>query len=155
VRFLVDSFAVYAEGHWAQLLEVPYSVIEDVEIGGPGLVRTGGRFVGGGFGAVGALEGMAIAGVLNALTARASITTILRVQATNCELFLLHTQSTPEALRMELSQALGAVRAAKPSQRALAATSMVAELAKLGEMLQECLITRDEFEVLKARLLSS
>jgi membrane protease subunit (stomatin/prohibitin family) len=104
-------------------------------------------------GAAGALEGMAVAGVLNALTTRTSITTILRVQAKACELFLLHTKSTPEALRMELSQALGAVRQAKPSQQASAATSGIAELAKLAEMLQAGLITREEFDALKLRLL--
>ena len=43
-----------------------------LEIGGPGLVKTGGGFVGGGFGARGAIEGMAIAAVLNGLTTRTS-----------------------------------------------------------------------------------
>ena len=32
------------------LAEVPYTKIEDVEIGGPGVVKTGGGFAGGGYG---------------------------------------------------------------------------------------------------------
>jgi hypothetical protein len=74
---------------------VPYSEIEDVEIGGPGLIKTGGGFVGGGFGLQGAAEDMPIAAVLNALTTRTSIKTIMRIQGTSCELFLLDTKATP------------------------------------------------------------
>ncbi len=37
------------------LAEVPYSEVEDVEIGGPGLVKNGGGFAGGGFGLSGAV----------------------------------------------------------------------------------------------------
>ena len=55
---------------------MPYSEVEGLEIGGPGLVKTGGGFVGGGFGARGAIEGMAIAAVLNGLTTRTSIKTV-------------------------------------------------------------------------------
>jgi len=50
--------------------------VKRLEIGGPGLVKTGGGFVGGGFGARGAIEGMAIAAVLNGLTTRTSIKTV-------------------------------------------------------------------------------
>jgi hypothetical protein len=38
-------------GRQAEVLaEVPYGEVEDVEIGGLGLVKTGGGYVGGGFG---------------------------------------------------------------------------------------------------------
>jgi hypothetical protein len=112
-RFLEDRLAIFQALHEAARAEVPYTEIEDIEIGGPGLVKSGGGFVGGGFGAVGALEGMAIASVLNALTTRTSITTIVRVQGTNCELFLLSTRSSPAQLRIELSRALGTIRTAR------------------------------------------
>jgi hypothetical protein len=56
------------------------------------------------------LEGMALAAVLNLLTPRTSITTIVWIQAASCELFLLHAKSTPDQLCMELSPALGARR---------------------------------------------
>jgi hypothetical protein len=68
VRFLEDRLVVVA----CTQAEVPYGEVEDVEIGGPGLVKTGGGYVGGGFGATAAIEGMAIAAVLNALTTRTS-----------------------------------------------------------------------------------
>ena len=75
VRFLEDRLVVFACRRADVLAEVPYGQVEHVEIGGPGLVRRGGGFVGGGFGARGAIEGMAIAAVLNALTTRTSIKT--------------------------------------------------------------------------------
>jgi hypothetical protein len=107
VRFVEDRVVVFACRQAQVLAEVPYCEVEDVEIGGPGLVRTGGGFVGGGFGVRGAVEGMAIATVLNALTTRTSVKTILRLQGTGCELFLLHSGMTPEQLRIAMSRPLG------------------------------------------------
>lgn len=112
------KFVVFPRWGGTPLMEVRYTDIEDIEIGGPGVVKRGGGYVGGGFSAVGALEGMAIAGVLNALTTRTSIVTVVRIQAMTSELFLLHTKSTPDTLRMELSRALGAIRAVSNSPSA-------------------------------------
>ena len=160
-RFLDDRLAIFPARSWEAHAVVAYPEVEDIEIGGPGLVKSGGGFVGGGFGAVGALEGMAIASVLNALTTRTSITTIVRIQGTSCEFFLLHRRSTPEQLRIEMSRALGAIRgaraAAAQSTRAdegfLGPVSPVAELAKLADMRQAGLLTREEFDQLKTTLL--
>jgi hypothetical protein len=138
---------------------LPYSDVEDVDIGGPGLVSSGGGFAGGGFGLTGAVEGMAIASVLNGLTSRTSIKTILRVQGTNCELFLLNTRLTPDRLRMDLSRPLSVIRAARPAvtQDGTAArpASLVDELAKLADVLDKGLLSRQEFDLMKARLLAS
>jgi hypothetical protein len=162
LRFLEERLAVTTPRRAAMLAEVPYIEVEDVEIGGPGLVKTGGGFAGGGFGAKAALEGIAIAAVLNALTTRTSIKTIVRIQATGCELFLLHTKVTPEQLRIDLSRPLGSIRAARTSntpgypQRGTLAmdASPVEELAKLADMLGKGLLTREEFDFMKAKLLS-
>lgn len=51
-----------------QHAEIPYDDVVALEIGGPGAKRTGGGFVGGGFGLEGAAEGMLIASALNLLT---------------------------------------------------------------------------------------
>src|SRR3954471_4328994 len=61
---------------------------------------------------------MAIAAVLNAVTTRTSITTIMRIQATGCELFLLHSRLTPDRLRIEMSRTLGVIRAARSGEAA-------------------------------------
>jgi len=102
---------------------------------------------------------MAIASVLNGLTSRTSIKTILRVQGTNCELFLLNTRLTPDRLRMDLSRPLSVIRAARPAviQDGTAArpASLVDELAKLADMLDKGLLSRQQFDLMKARLLAS
>lgn len=113
VRFVEDRLVVFAPRRAEVLAEVPYSQVEDVEIGGPGLVRSGGGFAGGGFGLGGAIEGMAIAAVLNTMTTRTSITTVVRIQATGCELFLLHTKLAPDRLRIEMSRTLSVIRAVR------------------------------------------
>jgi hypothetical protein len=161
VRFMADQFQVFAIGSPTLLAAVPYSHVEDVEIGGPGLIQTGGGFVGGGFGVNGALEGMALASVLNALTTRTSIKTVLRVQGTGCELFLLHTALTPEQLRMGMSRPLGAIRSARAAAVAggvqhgvgVLSPSPADELSKLADMLEKGLLTRQEFNAMKARLI--
>jgi len=161
VPFLEDRVLVVAHRRAVVLAEVPYSEVEDVEIGGPGVVKTGGGFVGGGFGATAAIEGMAIAAVLNGLTSRTSIKTVLRIQATGCELFLLHTRVTPEQLRIELSRPLGAIRSTRATDAAggiqhgapARSASPVEELAKLADLLEKGLLTREEFDLMKAKLL--
>jgi hypothetical protein len=162
VRFLEDRLVVSQCRQTQVLAEIPYQQVEDVEIGGPGLVRSGGGFIGGGFGARGAVEGMAIAAVLNALTTRTSIKTVVRVQGTGCELFLLHTKATPEQIRIDLSRPLGAIRSARatgaPDIRRLQPPALpaspVEELTKLAAMLDSGLLTRQEFDHLKAKLLA-
>ncbi|HUC26288.1 MAG TPA: SHOCT domain-containing protein [Streptosporangiaceae bacterium] len=161
VRFLEDRFQVFAARQPQGLAVVPYSQVEDVEIGGPGLVRTGGGFVGGGFGVNGAIEGMAIASVLNALTARTSIKTVLRIQGTGCELFLLHTMLTSEQVRIVMSRPLGAIRPARAAAVAdgiqhgarVVSPSPAEELSKLVDMLEKGLLTREEFNLMKAKLI--
>ena len=54
---------------------VAFIEVLELTIAGPGNVRTGGSFVGGGFGAEGAIEGIAIAAVLNSLTSKSKIHT--------------------------------------------------------------------------------
>jgi putative oligomerization/nucleic acid binding protein len=161
VRFLEDRLAVSAPHRADVLIEVPYGQVEHVQIGGPGLVRSGGGFRGGGFGVTGAIEGMAIAAVLNGLTTRTSIKTVVRIQGTGCELFLLHTKITPDLLRIEMSRALGAIRSAQATQTSDAVQqetrpesySPVEELTKLADLLEKGLLTREEFDQMKARLL--
>jgi hypothetical protein len=104
---------------------------------------------------------MAIAAVLNAVTTRTSITTIMRIQATGCELFLLHSRLTPDRLRIEMSRTLGVIRAARSGEAAArpspearpVSLSPVEELTKLAGMLEKGLLNREEFNLMKAKVL--
>ena len=140
------------------VIELPYGAIETVDIGGPGLVAAGGRFPGPGFAAIVALEGLAAAAVLSSLTIRTAIKTVIRVQAATAELFLLCTRQTPQDLRIYLSRPLAEIRAARAAVTGPAAgpargAAQVENLARLAGMLEAGLLTRAEFDTLKANLL--
>jgi len=161
VRFLEDRLAVFAFYRAEVLAEVQYSEVEDFEIGGPGLVKSGGGFIGGGIGVGRAVEGMAIAAVLNAMTTRTSVQTVVRIQAIGCELFLLHTSLTPEQLRIQMSRPLAAIRSARATKATEGiqhgapdkSPSPVEELTSLADLLEKGLLTREEFDLMKSRLL--
>jgi hypothetical protein len=133
----------------------PYSAIEVIDITGPGAVTTGGGVIGGGFGVVGALEGMAIASIISALTSRTTIKTVLRIESRDAELFLLETRLEPEALRVTLSPIFGRLKRAVRSQAAFPKESSdpIDRLERLAALVESGLMTRDEFEMAKKRLL--
>jgi hypothetical protein len=125
------------------------------------MVKTGGGFIGGGFGVLGAVEGMGIASILNTLTSRTRYKTVARIQAPGCELFWLHTRVDPEQLRIALSRPLAVIRsvraASMPASQSYAVSatsaSSVEELVRLADMLEKGLLTREEFDLLKAKLM--
>jgi hypothetical protein len=157
IRFREERLAVYRHRRPAPVIELPYAGIEAVDIGGPGLVASGGRFQGQAFGALVALEGLTVATVLNSLTVRTAIKTVIRVQATTAELFLLYTRQTPQDLRIYLSRPLAEIRAARAAglgpATGAAGAAQVENLARLAALLESGLLTRAEFDTLKANLL--
>jgi hypothetical protein len=194
IRFREERLAVYRHRRPNLVIELPYADIEAVDIGGPGLVASGGRFQGPAFGALVALEGLTAATVLNSLTVRTAIKTVIRVQAATAELFLLDTRQTPQDLRIYLSRPLAEIRAARApapgppaglltgtapgpltgtapgpltgappgpaggatpgaASGTASAAAQVENLARLAALLESGLITRAEFDTLKANLL--
>jgi hypothetical protein len=161
VPFLEDRILVVEWKTRQVVTDLGYSEVELVEVGGPGVVKTGGGFIGGGFGVLGAVEGMSIASFLNTLSSRTRYKTVVRIQAPGCELFWLHTRVAPEQLRIALSRPLAVIRsvhaASTPASQsgAVAATSgsSVEKLARLADMLEKGLLTREEFDLMKARLI--
>jgi len=89
---------------------IPMADLTGIEIGGPGKVSQGGGFIGGGFGLTGAVEGLAIAGILNALTTRTTVLTVVALTARDAEVWFASTAAEPAALRVELSPVFVAIR---------------------------------------------
>lgn len=86
-----------------QTEHVSYPEVVSITISGPGRVTSGSGFIGGGFGVAGAVEGMVVATILNALTTRTKVHTILEIITHRGELFLHYGQMEPGALRIVLS----------------------------------------------------
>jgi len=132
-----------------------YETAQALEFEG-GVVRKGGRYAGGGFGVLGAAEGMAMAALLNSLTTKTSIHTTVRLEAQDAELFFFTDQAPPKTLYMQFAEVRARINAATPA--ALPAPESNADLAdqllQLGTMFEKGLLTADEFAAAKARLLS-
>jgi hypothetical protein len=125
-----------------------------VDIEGAAEVRKGMRWFGGGFGLAGAAEGALTAAVLNSLTSRTEIDTVIRLQMPATELFLHSNELTPTALRMRLSPVFTRMRAAgAPAVPAPPTSDVVDQLHKAESLLERGLLTDEEFARLKANLL--
>jgi hypothetical protein len=135
---------------------IRYRDVSALEIGGPGEVRSGGGFVGGGFGVAGVAGGMLLASALNMLTTTTRISTVLCLQTANAELFLHNAQATPDTLRMQLSAVFSILRQQQspPPVSQDSPDDKLARLTQLAELLDKGLVTDDEFAGLKAEILA-
>jgi hypothetical protein len=93
------------------------------------------------------------------LGSETKIQTIVRINTAERELFFLNTQKLADALRIELSVPLKAIRDARaavtPDQSGTAAPeSITDQLTRLASMLEAGLLTRTEFDHLKAKLIA-
>jgi hypothetical protein len=171
LRFMADRVIICPPSSREASVEVPYRDVEAVEVSGPGVVSRPpaellawisalgllGAFVG--F-LVNHLPGSLLGAVLFAMVgglvgaASIKIETIVRLRWRDAELSFLHSQMRPEALRTQLAPALLAIRNASTAQAGSAPGSIPDQLSQLASLLQQDLITRDEFEQLKAQLSS-
>lgn len=179
LRFLGDRIMACPPDRVDALLEVPYRDIETVEVGGPGQIgKSAGEVMALtlGLGLVGALLGLVVLGLLGLLlgavvfglvgaligVGSTKIETNVLVRAGDAEYYFLHTGTRPDALRIALSEPLRQISHARapasgdPDQPAEPAPGSIPDqLSKLASLLQQDLISRDEFEHLKAKLIAS
>ena len=135
---------------------VRYPDMTGVELGG-GAQRGGGGFVGGGFGLSGALEGMVVASVLNTLTSRTKVNTLLRIGSTHGEMLLHHGELAPDGLRTALALVFNRLAVTKHARTTSPATpdatGPVDRLERLAKLHAEGLLTDKEFALAKRGLL--
>lgn len=129
--------------------QVKFSLLElaEVSITGPGTVTTGGGFIGGGFGVEGTLQGMAIAGVLNAITTKKKVQTFITLVTNFGELHLHYGQMEPGSLRIYLSDVFAKLR--RLNSRWIQDREQLIDSQRA-----KAAITEKEAENLKARLAS-
>jgi len=178
LRFLGDRIMVCRPRLVDAVVVVPYLDVETVEVSGPGLVSKppGEVFavilalgLAGGLlglvvlGLLGLFLGAVLFGLVGALVGAAStkMETIVRIRGRDTKFYFLHARMRPDAVRVGLSEPLGAIANARNAQAAdsgelaePASGSISDQLSKLASLLQHGLITREEFEHLKARLIA-
>jgi hypothetical protein len=177
LRFLNDKIVVCPRGSADAILEMPYRDLQSVDITGSGSSRSGsdlpvvvlvlgllgallGLLI---LGFVGFIFGALIFGLIGAMVGSSwsKIETSVRIRGRDAEYYFLNTQKRPEALQIELSAALRAIdksrgtQPVKPDEGGDSTSEPISEqLNRLASLLQQGLITRDEFEHLKSRLIA-
>jgi hypothetical protein len=177
LRFLADRIMICPSRSTKAIVEMPNQDVETVEVSGssprwsPGellvlilVLGLVGALLGlVVLGLVGFLLGAVVFGLVGALVGESSnkIESIVRLRGRNAEFYFMNTEKRPDALRIELSEPLRAIENARAAQQGgsnepedLAPESIPDQLNKLASLLQQDLITRDEFEYLKAKLIA-
>lgn len=97
--------------------EVAYDKVDFLHVSGRGEITTttDAGFIGGGFGVEGALEGIAIAALINSITrkTKTSIETFVHLRARRTEVLMLETTTPPDILSVRLGPAFDLIDDAK------------------------------------------
>jgi hypothetical protein len=181
VRFLGDRLMVCPPSMLDPIIEVPYTDVETVEVTGSGQGdNSAGNALAWMFaiGLLGALLGLfilrpplfglllgallfgAVGAAIGAGSA-AKIKTTVRIRVKDAELYFLSTAKSADALRIEMSGPLRAIQGARAGHPgdanespAQAPATVPDRLTQLASLLQQGLITREEFEHLKTKLIA-
>lgn len=162
LEFAGDGVSIWAfnDGREAEV-EVGYDDIEFLRITGRGEVTTttDAGLVVGGLGSGSSLEGMAVAGVINALTRRTkrTVETFVHCKAGHVEVLVLEDSVPPEVMAVRLGSVLSRVEEARRARAApahpAAAADLADQLARLAELHRAGELTDEEFGAAKRRLL--
>lgn len=135
------------------LAQIEYDDVLAFRVDGPGAVTRGGGFMGGGLGLTGAVEGMVVASVLNALTTRTKSQTIIEVQDHSVDLIFCNTNVSPDAARLRLKPVEAKIRAATAARLSVPSDALN-QLERLAKLHREGALTNDEFDLGKAAILA-
>ncbi len=119
LRFVSSHVGVMAVGYSGitEVCQIDYSEVDMLEVTGRGTrtYTTGGGFIGGGFGVQGAIEGMAIAGILNALTQKSTVVydTVVNFKAGERQVLMNNYLFEPAFLRVLLAPVYERIRNAR------------------------------------------
>jgi len=137
-----------------------YEEVTGLNVGGPGAITetTGGGFWGGGFGVKGAMEGILMAGVLNALTtkSRTTIETTVEFYAGSRALLLVTPQATPESLQILLTPVFARLNAINRTGNASShKADPIHRIEELAALRERGLLSNEEFDNAKRSILDS
>lgn len=135
----------------------PLSDVITLTFDGPGRVTTGRRFWGGGFGLVGAAEGILAAELLNKLTSKTTVNSFITAEI-NGHGVILHTgRLTPQQLRFTFAGAVHRVNA--PMRSGVASdpqeseSGIAEQLVRLHSLHRDGALTAEEYQRAKWKIL--
>ena len=137
-------------------IHLPYGDIIEISVDG-GVYQKGGGFAGGGFGLVGFAVGAAASMALNTVTTRTEVQTLVRITTNRGEVNLYTNQITPNDLEMSMSEIRTRIRQVNSQGQlqspAPNSTSLSDELLKISELHKSGVLTDEEFQAAKQRLI--
>lgn len=137
----------------AENISMPFFELTAIEVYGPGSQSTSAGLIGGGFGLEGAAIGIAAATIINAATTNTTTNTFLRLATREAEVFLHTTVLDLAPLRMFLSPAVVQMEASRLKSIPCSVT-ISTEIRQLHQLMQDGLLTENEFQAVKLRLLA-
>jgi Short C-terminal domain len=155
IEFMSD--AVILQGPTARD-HVRYDTIQDLQVSGS-TVKSNARLFGGGFGVIGAAEGILAATVINTLTQRTKRYAVIRIVTRSAEYVFSSGTRDGSALALALTSVQVQIRKAQPAAQAVPSApqpslgSVADELRKLASLRDEGILTQEEFAAAKAKLL--
>ena len=108
--------------------------------------------MGGGFGLEGAIQGIVIAEVLNALTTTVDTVTILHISGAGGGVALHTAEYEPDTLRIRLSAGFASVAKARKAPTVAAQNDPFTQLERLGDLKTKGLLTDTEYEQARAKI---
>jgi hypothetical protein len=136
-------------------LSIQLEYIQGLELDG-GVFQKGGGFMGGGFGIGGFVIGAASASILNKVTTRTNIQTMLRITTSLGELNLFTDEATPDQLDLAFADVRTAIRnRIQTPVVGSSGISKVEQLEKLVKLRDQGILTSEEFDAEKAKILNT
>lgn len=152
IIFTEDAVHVMPDSPSSQPLTLAYETLA-IAISGQGERTTNLGLWGGGFGLKGAAKGMLAASVLNSLTTRTDIDTVVALSDASQELYFHYDKETPDSLRMRLASVFVKLRSDSASS-SKAEPNLVTDLSRLVELRDSGALSEEEFAAAKQRLLA-
>lgn len=177
LRFLADRLMICPAFSATTDVEVPYADVETFEVTGSDRRMSSGEQAAVilGLGLAGALLGLLVLGLLGLLlgallfssigalaTATSTrIETIVQLSGRGSEFFFMNTEMAPDAMRIEVSAPLTAITGARTARQSdsgplpeRASESIPDQLSKLASLLADGVLSREEFDHLKAKVIA-
>jgi hypothetical protein len=150
LRFRDVQLEVVDQGTATVRRSFDYGNVIALRADGPGMVRKGPRVIGLG------VTGLVEATIINKIVSRTSIQSYIEIQDPDSHLIFLNSEKTPATIDFELKAVQGKLRQITASPRQSADTppeDLVEKLERLGLLRVTGVLTDEEFQAAKSRLL--
>ena len=156
LAFVTERLSIRSTDDGTEKMAISYVDLVEIEVEDGGSVTTRPRFFGGGFGLLGAVEGMAIASVLNSFShTKTRIRTVIRLTSETAELFFLYTLAAAPSVRIMLSPAITKIPREKRLREGPGDADPLDRLERLAALHTNGQLSDEEFALAKAKLLES